>query len=49
MTGPVLDHYVQEFPLNHLDLPGEDFPETGEDMKAMMETVSRFNASDAAE
>lgn len=49
MTRPVLDQYVQEFPLNHLDLPREELPETGQDMKAMMEGVSRFNASDAEE
>lgn len=47
MTRPVLEQYIQEFPLNHLDLPREDLPETGQDMKAMMEAVSRFNASDA--
>jgi len=43
MTKPVLDQYVQEFPLNHLDMPREALPETGQDMKAMMESVSRFN------
>ena len=42
MTRPVLDQYVQEFPLNHLDIPREALPETGEDMKALMENVSRF-------
>lgn len=42
MTKPVLDQYVQEFPLNHLDVPREDLPETGEEMKELMESVSRF-------
>lgn len=43
MTKPVLDQYVQEFPLNHLDVPREDLPETGAAMKELMENVSRFN------
>lgn len=43
MTQPVLDQYVQEFPLNHLDIPREQLPETGQEMKALMEGVSRFN------
>jgi len=44
MVKPVLDQYVQEFPLNHLDMPREALPETGQDMKAMMESISRYNA-----
>jgi predicted amidohydrolase len=43
MTQPVLDQYVQEFPLNHLDIPREQLPETGAEMKDLMEGVSRFN------
>lgn len=43
MTKPILDQYVQEFPLNHLDMPREELPETGQDMKALMESVSRYN------
>lgn len=42
MTRPVLDQYVQEFPMNHLDMPEGELPETGEAMKEMMEGVSRF-------
>lgn len=42
MTLPVMDQYVQEFPLNHLDLPREKLPETGQEMKELMENVSRF-------
>lgn len=42
MTKPVLDQYVQEFPLNHLDVPRESLPETGAEMKELMESVSRF-------
>lgn len=47
MTKPVLDQYVQEFPLNHLDMPREMLPETGQDMKSMMESISRYNAASA--
>lgn len=43
MTMPVLEQYVQEFPLNHLDVPREALPETGAEMKELMESVSRFN------
>ncbi|MEM7504501.1 MAG: nitrilase-related carbon-nitrogen hydrolase [Pseudomonadota bacterium] len=43
MTLPVLDQYQQEFPLNHLDVPRETLPETGEAMKELMESVSRFD------
>ncbi|MEP3890244.1 MAG: nitrilase-related carbon-nitrogen hydrolase [Hellea sp.] len=42
MTRPVLDQYVQEFPINHLDIPSDELPNTGEEMKALMESVSRF-------
>lgn len=43
MVKPILDQYVQEFPMNHLDIPREQLPETGKDMKDLMEGVSRFN------
>lgn len=43
VTMPVISQYRQEFPLNHMDLPREDLPETGVAMKEMMESVSRFN------
>jgi len=42
MVQPVFQQYVQEFPLNHMDMPREELPETGEEMKAMMESVSRW-------
>lgn len=47
MTKPVLDQYIQEFPLNHMDIPRKDLPETGQEMKALMESVSRFNEADS--
>lgn len=42
MVQPVFEQYVQEFPLNHMDLPREKLPETGQEMKALMEGVSRW-------
>lgn len=45
MTTPVLDQYVQEFPMNHLDIPREDLPKTGAEMKELMEGVSRFDGN----
>lgn len=49
MTRPVLDQYVQEFPLNHLDLPPEELPETGQEMKSLLESQSRFYHTKAAD
>ena len=43
MVKPVFDQYVQEFPLNHMDIPREDLPETGAKMKELIESVSRYN------
>ena len=42
MVQPVFGQYLQEFPLNHMDLPREKLPETGREMKALMEGVSRW-------
>ena len=46
VTLPVLSQYQQEFPMNHLDVPRETLPDTGQDMKALMEGVSRFDRSE---
>ncbi|WP_417614268.1 nitrilase-related carbon-nitrogen hydrolase [Parasphingorhabdus sp.] len=43
MVKPVFEQYVQEFPLNHLDIPRAELPETGPKMKELMEGVSRYN------
>lgn len=43
LVKPVFEQYVQEFPLNHLDIPREELPETGQEMKELMENVSRYN------
>lgn len=42
MSMPVIEQYVQEHPLNHLDLPPEELPQTGEDMKTLLDEVSRY-------
>lgn len=42
MVQPVFGQYLQEFPLNHMDLPRKKLPETGQEMKALMEGVSRW-------
>lgn len=42
LTMPVIEQYVPEFPLNHLDIAKEDLPQTGEDMKALMQGISRY-------
>lgn len=46
MVMPILQQYTQEFPLNHLDMPREQLPDTGVEMKALMENVSRFNVNE---
>lgn len=46
VTMPVIEQYVQEFPLNHMDVPREELPETGQAMKALMERASRFNSDE---
>ena len=43
MAMPILEQYVQEFPMNHLDIPRDSLPETGAEMKELMESISRFN------
>ena len=42
MTMPVLKQYQQEIPMNHLDLPREKLPETGEEMKSLFDKISRW-------
>lgn len=46
VTMPVIEQYVQEFPVNHMDVAREDLPETGSAMKALMERASRFNSEE---
>lgn len=42
ITKPVFDQYLQEIPINHLDMPREQLPETGAEMKALFDRISRF-------
>ena len=42
MVQPVFDQYRQEIPMNHLDMPRDELPETGQDMKALFDRISRF-------
>lgn len=42
VVQPVFEQYRQEIPLDHLDLPPEDLPQTGEDMKALLDARSRW-------
>lgn len=42
LVAPVFDQYVQEVPLNHLDLPPGELPQTNEDMKELLDRNSRW-------
>ena len=47
LVQSVYDQFVDEVPLNHLDLPPDELPQTGEQMKALMDEQSRWlNPSD---
>ncbi len=42
MVKPVFEQYRQEIPINHLDMPREQLPETGAAMKDLFDRISRF-------
>jgi len=42
VVAPVFSQYRQEVPLNHLDLPPDQLPQTGADMKALLDRLSRW-------
>ncbi len=42
VVKPVFDQFQQEVPLNHLDLPPEDLPQTRMDMKELLDQESRW-------
>jgi predicted amidohydrolase len=42
VVKPVFDQYVTELPLNHLDLPPDQLPQTNKDMKKLVDDVSRW-------
>ncbi|MEP3208131.1 MAG: nitrilase-related carbon-nitrogen hydrolase [Maribacter sp.] len=43
MTNPVFEQYLQEIPINHLDLEKEKLPKTGQEMKLLIDSISRYN------
>ena len=42
IVKPVFDQFVQEVPINHLDVLVEDLPQSREDMKKLMDEKSRW-------
>lgn len=42
VVAPVFDQYQQEAPLNHMDLSPEKLPKTREEMKTLIDGVSRW-------
>lgn len=42
VVAPVFAQYVQETPLNHLDLPPAELPATGQDMAGLIDRTSRW-------
>lgn len=42
VTRPVFAQYQQEFPLNHLDVPVDQLPDNGAEMKVLMDRKSRW-------
>ncbi|WP_350288859.1 carbon-nitrogen hydrolase family protein [uncultured Croceitalea sp.] len=43
MTKPVFEQYLQEVPINHLEMSKEKLPKTGQEMKALMDSISRYS------
>lgn len=42
MVRPIFEQYKQEIPINHLDMPTEELPETGVEMKELFDRISRY-------
>ncbi len=42
VTAPVINQYVQEIPLNHMDLPENSLPINGSQMKELLDKKSRW-------
>ncbi|QFU75729.1 hypothetical protein EY643_08695 [Halioglobus maricola] len=42
VVAPVFQQYQQESPLNHLDVPAEELPQTRADMKQLLDQESRW-------
>lgn len=43
MTKPVFEQYKQEVPINHLEMEKDKLPKTGQEMKLLMDSISRYN------
>ncbi len=42
VVKPVFDQFEQEMPLNHLDVPRDQLPQTRQDMKKLMDSESKW-------
>ena len=42
LTQHVFDQYVEEIPQNHMDLPPEELPVDGKEMKQLLDERSRW-------
>ena len=47
MVRPIFEQYKQEIPINHLDMPTEELPETGVEMKELFDRISRYIGENA--
>ena len=42
ITKHIFDQYQQEVPINHLDMPTKELPQTGKEMKVLIDSISRY-------
>jgi|TARA_B100001105_G_scaffold120147_1_gene96320 predicted amidohydrolase len=42
MVQEIFSQYQQEIPINHLDMPFDQLPQTGEEMKELFDEISRY-------
>ncbi len=42
LTRDILDQYVEEIPADHLNLPAEELPKDGKEMKTLFDKISRW-------
>jgi hypothetical protein len=47
MVRPIFEQYKQGIPINHLDMPTEELPETGVEMKELFDRISRYIGENA--
>lgn len=45
ITTPILDQFVEEIPLNHMDIPSDTLPIDGKEMKSLLDETSRWQPS----